>query len=488
MSLSDIEAPAGPSLLQRLAHHAQQQPDAPAYAHPCGPAISYAALAGAAELLGNRLARELPRGAVVLLCCPNQLAFPVALLAVLAAGASVFPVSTELSDIELRRAAAESAAAAIIGQPRAISAVGGLVRWMMSSDEVPLAGDFGGPLRATGDLLLQSSGTTASPKIVRRRGPSLDRGAAVMAEAVGMQRTDRVLMTVPLSHSYGLEHGLLAPLWAGAAVVLCRGLDLSVLPDQLAHGRITVLPGVPSTFEILAHGGDANLRMPTLRTAYSAGGPLPLAVFEQFRQRFGVTVAQLYGASEIGSVTFNRPTPDFVPASVGWPMRDVSLRILSLDAAHTILPPQHEGMVAVRSSSMFDGYLSAKAELIDGHFMTGDLGQIDALGRLRLTGRLKSLIDVGGMKVNPHEVEAVLLQHPDVAACAVVAIRQSQTVHRLKAIVVPREPTAGVPIEQLRSLARTHLAAYKVPRLFELRDALPLSPTGKVLRHLLEEA
>jgi long-chain acyl-CoA synthetase len=475
------------TLLQRVREHAHSQPHALAYAHPCGPALTYAGLAASAAALAQRLQAELPAQAVVMLSCPNQLAFPVALLAVLGAGLTVFPVSTDLSEIELCRAAKESSAAAVIGDDRAISVLGDAVKLGIRTPDIALTATAAWPAASTGDLLLQSSGTTALPKIVRRRGHSLDRGAAVMAEGVGILRSDRVLMTVPLSHSYGFEHGLLAPLWAGAAVMLCRGLDLSVLPEQLAIGGITVLPGVPSTFEILAHSTEPTLRMPTVHTAYSAGGPLPIAVFQQFQRRFGVRVAQLYGASEIGSVTFNHLTDDFDPASVGGPMRDVSLRILHIDDNSVAQPAGQEGIVAVRSSSMFDGYLSGEAPIVDGHFITGDLGRLDARGRLLLTGRIKSLIDVGGMKVNPLEVEAVLLQHPGVAACAVVPIRQSQTVHRLKAIVVPRDPAAGVSIDALRTLARLHLSAYKIPRLFEVRDSLPLSATGKVLRHLLEE-
>ncbi|HEY1921835.1 MAG TPA: hypothetical protein VGG44_03635, partial [Tepidisphaeraceae bacterium] len=96
------------------------------------------------------------------------------------------------------------------------------------------------------------------------------------------------------------------------------------------------------------------------------------------------------------------------------------------------------------------------------------------------------LIDVGGLKVNPLEVELVLRQHAAVEDCIVVAIKQSQTVLRLKAIVTARPGHASVPIDELRELARKHLSAYKIPRVFEVRDSLPKSSTGKVLRHLVE--
>jgi long-chain acyl-CoA synthetase len=292
-------------------------------------------------------------------------------------------------------------------------------------------------------------------------------------------------MTVPLTHSYGLEHGLLAPVWAGSCVHLCRGLNLAVIEPELSRGGITLFPGVPSTFEMLGGAADPGLTMPSLRTAYSAGGALPRPVFDAFARRFGIRVAQLYGATEIGSVTFNPPGDGFDPASVGLPFGGVSIRILHPDT-NAPVPIGIEGQVAVRADSMFSGYLTGPADLIDGYFATGDLGRLDATGRLFLTGRIKLLIDVGGLKVNPLEVEAVLGEHPSVGACAVVPVEQSQTVCRLKAIVTPRDPAAPPAAGELRRFAQSRLAAYKVPRLFEVRDSLPRSASGKVLRHLLE--
>jgi long-chain acyl-CoA synthetase len=228
--------------------------------------------------------------------------------------------------------------------------------------------------------------------------------------------------------------------------------------------------------------------MPGLRTAYSAGAPLPNAVFETFYQRFGVRVGQLYGATEIGSVTFNKPTADFDPASVGLPMRDVSIRILDIDNFKHTLAHGHEGIVAVRASSMFSGYLNGSDELIEGHFITGDLGRLDQQNRLYITGRIKLLIDVGGLKVNPQEVEAVLQRHPAVGTCVIVPIAQSKTINRLKAVVTPRDPSVPVPIDELRILARSQLSRYKIPRWFEVRSSVPRSPAGKILRDRVEKA
>jgi acyl-CoA synthetase (AMP-forming)/AMP-acid ligase II len=327
-------------------------------------------------------------------------------------------------------------------------------------------------------MLLQSSGTTGLPKIVFRSAASLDAVAAAMCEAIGFTRDDRVLLCLPLCHSYGVEHGLLAPVYAGSCVHLCEGFDLGPVLAQLGGGGVTVVPGVPFLDESLARL-DGLGPLPTLRRAYSAGGPLPRQVYEAFRDRFGVHVSQLYGATEIGSVTYGDPLLEgFDPASVGRPMRGVSVRIL--DAAEG-----GEGQVAVKSDSMLSHYVGDDADpTADGYFLTGDLGRLDAHGNLTVTGRTKLLIDVGGRKVNPLEVEAVLCQHPLVERCVVVPVPVSETVSRLKAVVVARRDAELAP-EALRQFARERLVAYKVPRIIEIRSSLPMSKTGKVLRHLV---
>src|SRR5262249_45218322 len=148
-----------------------------------------------------------------------------------------------------------------------------------------------------------------------------------MCDAIGFQSSDRVLATVPLCHSYGLEHGLLAPVWSGAAVHLCRGLDMPLVSRELSAGTITALPGVPAMFEMLAQCGDS-IQLDSLRAAYSAGGPLPRSVFDAFANKYGVRVGQLYGATEVGSVTYGQSRDtSFDPVSVGRPMADVNIRI-----------------------------------------------------------------------------------------------------------------------------------------------------------------
>lgn len=487
-----IERPVPMRLLDRLGAHASAGDHRIAYRDVAeGTSLSYRALFNRAARLAQRLrASSVPDDAVVLICCPNTLDFPVAFLGALAAGCAAFPMSTDSPATELKDVAAH--AAVVIGSADVLAATGAGVG--ISLDELAtLTSEDLPPIAHPSDgtrLLLLSSGSTGKPKIVCRSGQSLDAVAQQMCEAIGIGPDDRVLATVPLCHSYGLEHGLLAPLWAGATVHLCRGLDLPLVQRELNGGAITVLPGVPAMYEMLAQfaTGDRLPRLTSLRAAYSAGAPLPRSVFDAYLNACGVKVGQLYGATEIGSVTFaDTRDAHFDATTVGRGMAGVSIRITTGDDPAEVVSAGREGQVWIAARSMFSGYLDeANSPLVDGYFPTGDIGRLDSQGNLTITGRTRLLIDVGGLKVNPIEVEAVLLQHPAVSGCVVVQVRQSQTVARLKAIVTARQPGSPLDVQELRRFARERLAGYKVPRSFEVRDALPRTSTGKILRHLVQ--
>ena len=491
------------AVLQRLIAHADTRPDEPALREVdvCrgpGRLMSYRELAGAIGSVAATIDRELPAGAAVMLCYPNRAECVVGFFGVLAAGRTVFPVHPNLTDAELKTAAERSRARGVIGDERAIRVLGssGLVEIGVPAEGGTSATPESWPVcRNTSEgarLLLQSSGTTGQPKIVQRSGPSLDAVARNVADSARLTPDDRVLGLVPACHSYGVENVMLGPLYAGASVHLCRRMDSAMILDQLAAGGITVFPGVPSTFEMLAQVGDGANSLPSLRSAYSAGSNLPLPVFEAFERSFGVRVGQLYGMTEIGSVTFNDASADgHDPMSVGEPMDGVRIRIVDPDTRKldSPLPAGVDGEVAVSAPSMLTGYLNdtdgtceTPPTMRDEYFLTGDRGHLDDRGRLTITGRLKLIVDVGGLKVNLLEVEQVLAGHEAVSECLINPVAVSETVSRLKAFVIPASPDEPPSPESLRSYLRTRLAAHKVPRAFEIRDSLPRSATGKIRR------
>lgn len=470
------------SLLRRIVGFAHTTPDKAAFIaiDPDGPraTLTYRQLVLHAASVASRLRATTSEESTVLICGGNVPEVPVAFLGALLAGRAALLVSGASPPAEVRALAAHAGPAAMIASDAMIRSLNDLVPACIPLSQ--MRADTADPVVPVSSsharLLLQSSGTTGRPKIVWRSGDSLDAVSFQMSASIGFTPEDCVLATVPLTHSYGLEHGLLAPLYAGCTIRLCAGLDLPVVERELAQGSSTLFPGVPSIYEMLANHVPAGTRYPALRRTYSAGGPLPLTVSHALLQQLDLHVGQLYGATEIGSVTYGgAEQPHFSPTSVGRPMHNVSVRI---DA---------QGQVLIRAASMFSGYLGESDDpRIDGYFPTGDLGELDAHGNLTITGRLKLLIDIGGLKVNPLEVEDVLSAHPQVASCIVVPIQQSQTVSRIKAIVIPTDPVNPPSPDELRQFARERLSSYKVPRVIEVREHLPRSATGKILRHLVD--
>jgi acyl-CoA synthetase (AMP-forming)/AMP-acid ligase II len=446
--------------------------------------------------LAHALRHSTPRGRPIILNYPNRPEFIAAFLGVLAADGVLFPVAADASAPELTGAIQRSGAAAHIGDKNAIGAITHLFDRIdplpqVSDTAVLLTGPRSPSVRHLEgpSLLLQSSGTTGEPKIVRRDGASLDAVTDNMIRACGFTASDHVLAVVPLCHSYGLEHGILAPIAAGTCVHVCEKFDLPAVLHELREGGVTIMPGVPFMFDTLCQ--TQGLTFPTLRRVYSAGGPLPFSTSEAFYKKFSLRIGQVYGSTEVGSVTFNNPDePDFDPLCVGKPMDGVSIRILDRDNPKiaTPLPRGAEGLVAIQSLSMLRGYVDGQEVLVDGHFLTGDIGRVNESGSLTFSGRYKLLIDIGGRKVNPLEVEAVLSQHPAIGACVVVPIRLSETVQRLKAVVTPARPGIELSIQDLRKFAQERLSRYKVPRVFEVRPTLPTSPAGKVIRRLVESS
>lgn len=454
-------------------------------------------LRGATAKLAQQLKQALPDGAAVMVALPNSPALCVAILGCLAADLSVFPVSPELTDEELLTEADRSQADAIIGVRHARHTLADRVTLSIGSRNLPTGG-HGEAIdrvfnthRGTGSLLLHSSGTVGLPKVVRRSTASLDAVAMNCVEAIGVTESDRVLLPLPLFHSYGLEHGLLMPVIAGASVDLHGMFDAPRMIRSLAEQPITLLPGVPFMFEALVGAADKVCFEPDrlrVRHAYSAGGVLPECVANAFRKRYQMPLSQLFGSTEVGSVTFGDPSDSgFNPIAVGRPMNDVDIRIVDPDHPDLDDPfPLGEiGQIAVRASSMFEDYIATDERTThDGYFLTGDLGRFDDRGNLIITGRLKLVIDIAGRKVNPMEVERVLESHPSVREAIVVSLPLTPTVNRLKAVIVPADDQ-GFDARAVRAYARQRLSGYKIPRVFETRPDLPRTAVGQVEREAL---
>jgi long-chain acyl-CoA synthetase len=435
--------------------------------------ISYAELVDRVERLADGLARRgIRAGDAVALLLPNGPGYVASFFALAGLGAVAVPLNPQFKRDELEFCFRRSGVRAVICDDiaRPLCAEG------LSPDDLIAAGD---PValapRGPDEALMQqySSGSTGRPKrLVRTHGQC-------WAEAhsytwVGPQ--DRILCAVPLFHTYGLGCCLLTAVRNAATLVLMEEPHPFLLTrgralDLLEREAITVFPGVPFNFRLLADAGrDADLS--ALRLCFSAGTALARETFDAFLARLGVPVRQLYGCTEAGTLTANLdPDPVATFASVGAPVGDV--RVQTVD-----------GEVVVSSPALTRGYADIGGEAFrDGWFSTGDLGRLDDDGRLYITGRKKLLIEVAGHKVDPVEVEDVVISHPDVRDAVVVGVNGGpEGEERVKAVVVM---DGGPSDRELIRFCGERLAAFKVPQIVERRDEIPKSPLGKVLRKYL---
>ncbi len=344
------------------------------------------------------------------------------------------------------------------------------------SPDEPLVGQF-------------SSGSTGRPKrLDRTHGQCVAEAESYLG--LGLSREDRILAAVPLFHTWGMGSCIFGAAVSGARLVILEDPHPFLLKrhralELIENEGITVFPGVPFNYRLMADSpADADLS--SLRLCFTAGMAMPRETFEAFGERFGVLVRQLYGSTETGMIAANlSDDPVTTFESVGTPVKGVELEIVDDDGDP--LPAGEIGEVTVASAAATSGYgdlpeLNAIA-FRDGRFFTGDLGRIDHGGMLYIVGRKKLLIETGGFKVDPIEVEAVINSHPAVAESVVVGVDTDVAgEQRVKAVAV----LAGECDErELIAFCRERLANFKVPQAVEFRDEIPKSPLGKVLRKYL---
>ena len=328
-------------------------------------------------------------------------------------------------------------------------------------------------------LMQPSSGSMGRPKIAVRTGANLVSEAANLARTAGLDADDRFLAIVPLYHCHGLGNCLQASLHVGGTLVLADRFDPHSAVRLIADEGITVFPGVPFMFGIMAEG-SATADLSRMKLCFSAGGPLPEATYRAFKEKFRVPVRQLYGCTEAGSVTIN--TSDDADSScetVGRAIDGVDLRVVD-DSMHE-LPAGEVGEVVFAGPALMSGYLDDDSDspFRDGYFRSGDLGVMDAARMLTIKGRRKVFIDVGGQKVDPTEIEEVIRKMPEVADVVVVGAPTRFGDEIVRAVVVAR--TAIEPW-QIIEHCQSALSSYKCPKAVDFRSAIPRSPLGKVLR------
>jgi long-chain acyl-CoA synthetase len=332
--------------------------------------------------------------------------------------------------------------------------------------------------------VLYTSGSTGRPKgAVLSHAAVLSALASWAAPVMALRPDDVVLAALPLSHSYGLNGALLAPLLAGAAVRVVERFTTEGVAAILAGGGVTVFPGVATMFRRLLDGDGLRVA-PSVRLAVSGAAPCPWDLASEWRACTGVRILRGYGMTELfRPISYLAADPTDRADAIGRAVPGVDVRVV--DETETPVAPGEIGELVIRSPAAMDGYLNAPAEtravLREGWFHTGDLACASADGWISITGRKRERILRGGYSVFPAEVEAVLLAHPAVAEAAVIGTPDVDLGEEVTAFVALRSAPATTP-DELIDHCRGRLAAFKYPRRVIVVPALPRSATGKILK------
>jgi long-chain acyl-CoA synthetase len=343
-------------------------------------------------------------------------------------------------------------------------------------------------------VMFYTSGTTGQPKGVMLSHHNVLVNTALNQTAVHSRDTDVFLSASPFSHVFGLINVMLNAVFSGATLVLIPSFQPRLYLEAMTVHQVTVLILVPTMYQLLV-ACLPNLAYDTafVRVCHSGAAPMPKALIEQIECLFEAPVQEGYGLSEVTSIATSNPLDGArKPGSIGLPLPGIRVEVV--DDENVRVAPGETGQLRIAGDTVMLGYYGqtdkTKARLRDGWVYTGDMGYADDEGYLFLHGRVDDLMNVGGYKVYPKEIEDVLHRHPAVSACAVVAIPNAVFHHEVAAMLVLRagEIWSSTLQAELQSWCKASLANYKCPRSYHVVESIPQTLSGKVLRFAVAEA
>jgi acyl-CoA synthetase (AMP-forming)/AMP-acid ligase II/thioesterase domain-containing protein len=501
-----------------LETQAERTPNAIAIAAPGRPPLTYGRLRTyISQVVQTLNAMGLGRHDRVALVLPNGPEMAVAFLAI-AAGATSAPLNPAyqvnefdfyLSDLHAKaliiqagidspaRAVAQKRGIAILELSPVFEAEAGIFTLRGNEHSHPagvngctLLPGFAQPDDVA--LVLHTSGTTSRPKIVPLTHTNLCTSAYNIQVALALTAEDRCLNVMPLFHIHGLIGATLASLTAGASVVCTPGFDVSTFFEWMEALQPTWYTAVPTMHQAILTRAESNhdliARCP-LRFLRSCSAALPPQVMTELERVFQAPVIESYGMTEASHQMASNPLPPRA-RKAGAVGVAAGPEIAIMDEMGHLLPPGHKGEIVIRGANVTQGYennpAANESAFTKGWFRTGDQGCMDVDGYLFITGRLKEIINRGGEKISPREVDDVLMEHPAIAQVVTFAAPHALLGEEVAAAVVLREHTAATERE-IQEFAATRLADFKVPRRVLILKDVPKGPTGKLQRIGLAE-
>jgi acyl-CoA synthetase (AMP-forming)/AMP-acid ligase II len=470
-----------------------------------GPAtLTYAGLLDVVRETERRLdAAGLTAGCRVSVRLASPLDYATALVALIAAGRVAVPLDASAPGTDIARVVSVARPAGLVadlaaeegagrgagagrgeGEGRGAGNGGSTLPFgIIAFDQSPVTAD------SRGGIFLCTSGTTGTPKGILLREEQLAYVAGSVVDAHRLTRADRGYCSLPLFHVNAEVVGVLATLRAGAYLAVDRKFSRRGFWELIGEREITWINAVPAIISILSLDPPADPPS-VLRFVRSASAPLPLASLERFENALGVPVIETYGMTEAASmITANPLGGPRKPGSAGKPAGS-QVRIGAPGSGPA--EPGAIGPVLIRGAGVITAYASGgKPGAIDadGWLLTGDLGYLDADGYLFLVGRSDDVINRGGEKIYPREIEEILLAQPGVRSAAVIGAADDVLGERPVAYVVPDAHAVADEVQALlRAVCAERLPRHKQPSEFWLVDEMPLGPTGKISRRLLKES
>jgi long-chain acyl-CoA synthetase len=481
--------------------------------HSEGLAISYREL----DTMANRVASALTEAGIrtgdrIAIHIDNRLDFVVIFLGVMRAGGILVPTNVMYTREELEHILDDSRARILFTLDRFAEKLAGSASRLDRLEKIIEVGSpaLEGSLafdeflaRSGGErprvsvspddvaIIQYTSGTTGRPKGAMVSHFNVLRLIENLAELPGLTKRgqdDVTLAVLPLFHSYALNLVINQAFVTAQSLVLVNRFDAATIFELIEKHRVTLFYGAPPMFHAFVNTpGLDKYDTSSLRGAYSGAAPLPVVILERFRELTGVEICEGYGLSETSpTLTSNAAGPVNKPGSVGPAIPEVTLRIV--DENDQDVPSGQVGEIIARGPNIFKGYWNREKETQEamrgGWFHTGDMGRIDEDGYYYIVDRKKDMIVVSGYNVYPIEVENVIMRHPKVVDAAVIGVPDDYQGESVKAVVLVKKGET-ISLDELTAYCRERLAAFKVPRYLSVRESLPKSSTGKVLKREL---
>ena len=491
-----------------LRHQASRIPDEP-FVRWRGRSVSYREFDARTDALASGLADLGVRpGDIVSVMLPNCLEFLEAWWAILKAGAVFGPINPAFTAPEAAYVLGHSQAVAIVTNGDGATTLAGArtapelaqLRHLISTEEggdlllESLAGR-GGEVPASGrrpdDLatLMYTSGTTGKPKGAMLTHANVLANAAMAAELLPLMAGERVGMMLPLFHVNAQIVTCVVPMMVGCEVAMWERFSASTFWQTVAELQPVALSAVPTILAAVLHAPNAPTQRTSLRYIVCGAAPLSRELLDSFEDRFEIRILEGYGLTESTCVSSLNPYYGVrKPGSIGLPVRGQQMTIVAPDGSP--VPSGELGEIVVKGPNVMAGYLhnpeATTNTIRDGWLHTGDIGYIDSDGYVFIVDRAKDMIIRGGENIYPREIEEVLYGHPGVLECAVIGVPEAVRGEEVLAVVAPK-PGVELDADQLTAHASERLAAFKVPRRFEIRPELPKNATGKINKQSLRE-